>query len=115
VLAAVGIYGVLSYSVTRRIREMGIRMALGAPTSAVLGLIVGDGGRLATIGVTLGLAGAWAATRTLQSFLYDVSALDPLVFVTSSLTIAVVAILASWLPALAATRVSPLEAVRADN
>jgi predicted permease len=115
VLAAVGIYGVLSYSVTRRTHEMGIRMALGAPTTAVLGLVVGDGGRLAAIGVTLGLAGAWAATRTLQSFLYDVSTLDPLVFVTSSLTIAVVAILASWIPALAATRVSPLEAVRADN
>ena len=115
VLAAVGIYGVLSYSVTRRTREMGIRMALGAPSTAVLGLIVGDGGRLAAAGVTIGLAGAWTLTRTLQSFLYEVSALDPIVFVASALTIAVVAILASWIPALAATRVNPLEAVRADN
>ena len=111
VLAAVGIYGVLSYSVTRRTREMGIRMALGAPSTAVLGLIVGDGGRLAATGVTIGLAGAWALTLTLQSFLYEVSALDPIVFVASALTIAVVAFLASWIPALAATRVNPLEAV----
>jgi predicted permease len=114
VLAAVGIYGVLSYAVTRRTREMGIRMALGAPTAAVRGLIVGDGGRLAGAGVILGLAGAWAATRTLQSFLYEVSATDPLVYGASALTIIAVALLASWLPARAATRVDPLEAVRVE-
>jgi predicted permease len=114
VLAAVGIYGVLSYAVTRRTREMGIRLALGAPTRAVRGLIVGDGGRLAGTGVILGLVGAWAATRTLQSFLYEVSATDPVVYGVSALTIIAVALLASWLPARAATRVDPLEAVRVE-
>jgi putative ABC transport system permease protein len=114
VLAAVGLYGVLSYSVTRRSREMGIRMALGAPARAVWSLIVRDGGRLAAVGVALGLAGAYAATRTLGSLLFDVSATDPLVFLAAAATLILVALAASWIPARAATKVDPLQAVRAS-
>ena len=115
VLAAVGIYGVLSYAVTRRRREMGIRMALGAPARAVWSLVLRDGARLAAIGVALGLAGAYAATRVLQSLLFDVSATDPVVFGLAAITLSSVALAASWIPARAATRVNPLTAVRADN
>jgi predicted permease len=115
VLAAVGIYGVLSYAVTRRRREMGIRMALGAPARAVWSLVLRDGARLAAVGVMLGLAGAYGATRVLQSLLFGVSATDPIVFGLAAITLAAVALLASWIPARAATRVDPLTAVRADN
>jgi putative ABC transport system permease protein len=105
----------LSYAVTRRRREMGIRMALGAPARAVWSLVLRDGARLAAIGVVLGLAGAYAATRVLQTLLFGVSATDPIVFGLAAITLATVALLASWLPARAATRVDPLTAVRADN
>jgi putative ABC transport system permease protein len=114
VLAAVGIYGVLSYAVQRRSREMGIRMALGAPAGAVRALIVRDGGRLAIVGVVLGLAGAYGATRALQVLLFDVSATDPIVFTTCAVGLALVALAASWMPARAATRVNPLDAMRTD-
>jgi predicted permease len=112
VLAAVGIYGVLSYSVSRRSREMGIRMALGAPARSVRALIVRDGGRLAFAGVLLGLVGAYAATRTLGSLLYGVSATEPAVFAAAVAILIVVALAASWIPARAATKVDPLQAVR---
>jgi ABC-type antimicrobial peptide transport system permease subunit len=111
-LAAVGIYGVLSYSVIRRRREMGIRMALGAPARAVRSMIVQDGARLATIGIALGSATALAATRSLRSLLFGVSATEPLVFASAGAVLAGVAIMASWIPARAASRVDPLEAVR---
>jgi predicted permease len=114
-LAAVGIYGVLSYSVTRRSREMGIRMALGAPARAVWSLIVRDGGRLALAGVLLGLVGAYTATRALRSLLFDISATDPLVFTAAAATLILVALAASWIPARAATKVDPLQAVRAED
>jgi predicted permease len=113
-LAAVGIYGVLSYAVQRRSREMGIRMALGAPAGAVRALVVRDGGRLAIVGVLLGLVGAYAATQALQVLLFGVSATDPIVFAACAAVLAVVAFAASWIPASAATRVNPLDAVRAD-
>jgi hypothetical protein len=113
-LAAVGIYGVLSYAVQRRSREMGIRMALGAPAGAVRALIVRDGGRLAIVGVVLGLVGAYAATQALQVLLFGVSATDPIVFAASAAALALVALAASWIPARAATRVNPLDAVRTD-
>jgi putative ABC transport system permease protein len=112
VLAAVGIYGVLSYSVSRRTREMGIRMALGAPAASVRTLIVRDGGRLAAVGIVLGCAGAYAATRTLRSLLFEVSATEPLVFVSAAAVLGLVAMAASWIPAHAATRADPLQAVR---
>jgi putative ABC transport system permease protein len=112
VLAAVGIYGVLSYSVSRRTREMGIRMALGAPAASVRTLVVRDGGRLAAVGIVLGCAGAYAATRALRSLLFEVSATEPLVFVSAAAVLGLVAMAASWIPARAATKADPLQAVR---
>jgi putative ABC transport system permease protein len=112
VLAAVGIYGVLSYSVSRRTREMGIRMALGAPAASVRTLIVRDGGQLAVLGIVLGCVGAYAATRVLRSLLFEVSATEPLVFVSAAAVLGVVAMAASWIPARAATKADPLQAVR---
>jgi putative ABC transport system permease protein len=112
VLAAVGIYGVLSYSVSRRTREMGIRMALGAPAASVRTLIVRDGGRLAAVGIVLGCAGAYAVTRALRSLLFEVSTTEPLVFVSAAAVLGLVAMAASWIPARAATKADPLQAVR---
>jgi putative ABC transport system permease protein len=112
VLAAIGLYGVLSYAVTRRRREMGIRLALGAPVSAVRLLVVGDGGRLALFGIGAGIAIALAATRVLRSLLFDVTATEPLVFAGAAGVLAVVAIAASWIPARAATKLDPAQAVR---
>jgi predicted permease len=112
VLAAVGIYGVLSYSVSRRTREMGIRMALGAPAASVRTLIVRDGGQLAFLGIVLGCVGAYAATRVLRSLLFEVSATEPLVFVSAAAVLGLVAMAASWIPARAATKADPLQAVR---
>jgi putative ABC transport system permease protein len=114
-LAAIGIYGVLSYAVTRRRRELGIRMALGAPAGAILAMVVKDGGRLAGAGVVFGVVGAYAATRLLGSLLFGVSATDPFIFSAAALTLVIVALAATWIPARAATSVDPLQAVRADG
>jgi predicted permease len=111
VLAAVGIYGVLSYTVSRRRREMGIRMALGAPVGTVRSMVVRDGGRLALGGIACGSVGAIATTRFLRSLLFGVSATDPAVFAAAAAVLAGVALVASWIPARAATKVDPLEAV----
>jgi predicted permease len=114
ILGALGIYGVLAYLVTQRTREIGVRIALGAQRSDVLGMVVGNGLRLAGIGVAIGLAGALALTRLMQGVLYGVSSYDPVTFAVVALTLFAVAAFASWLPALRATRVDPLEALRAD-
>ena len=114
-LAAIGIYGVLSYAVTRRRRELGIRMALGAPPRSILVLVVKDGGRLAAAGVLFGVAGAFATTRLLRSLLFGVSSSDPIIFAAAVLTLGVVALAATWIPARAATKVDPLQAVRAER
>ena len=99
VLASVGIYGVMAYSVAQRTGELGIRMALGADQGDVLKLVVGHGLRLTVVGIAIGLAGALALTRLMSSLLYRTSATDPIAFVASALLFTVVAVLASYVPA----------------
>ena len=111
-LAAIGIYGVTSYSVAQRTREIGIRMALGAQLGDVLKLIITQGVKLTVLGVSLGLISAYLATRAITSVLYGVSATDPLTFVSVSLLLATVALLACYWPARRATKVDPLVALR---
>jgi putative ABC transport system permease protein len=113
-LAAIGVYGIMSYAVKRRAREIGIRMALGARPGDVLRLVVGQGMRLALIGLATGIAGALLATRLMGSLLYGVSATDPLTFAGIALLLAAVALLASWLPARRAVRTDPTLALREE-
>jgi putative ABC transport system permease protein len=111
-LGAIGIYGVISYAVSKRTHEIGIRMALGARRQDVLGLVVRQGMKLALIGVGVGLTGALAITRVLQSLLFEVKPFDPLIFLLVTLSLAAVALFACWLPARRAAEVEPMEALR---
>jgi putative ABC transport system permease protein len=111
-LAAVGLYGVLAYSVAQRTHEIGIRLALGAQKRDVLWLIVRQGLGLTLLGVALGLAAAMALTRVLQNLLYGISATDPATFASIALLLISVACLASFIPARRATKVDPLIALR---
>ena len=112
VLAGVGIYGVMSYSVAQRTHEIGIRMALGAQTGAVLKLAVGYGMKLVIAGIAIGLIAAFALTRVMSTLLFGVTATDPTTFTLISLLLIAVAVLASYVPARRATRVNPLIALR---
>jgi putative ABC transport system permease protein len=113
-LAAIGIYGLLAYTVAQRTSEIGIRMALGAQRSSVLRLIVGNGLLLAIIGVAIGAAGSLVATRTLERLVFGVSTTDPGVFVFVSLVLTAVAVTAAAVPALRASRVDPIVALRSE-
>ena len=114
ILAAVGVYGVVAYSVSRRTRELGIRMALGAEQRQVLGMVMGQGGRLAAAGIALGVVAAAGAGRLLESMLYGVSAIDPVAYAVSCGVLLAVAGVANLVPAIAAARIDPMRALRRD-
>jgi ABC-type antimicrobial peptide transport system permease subunit len=114
VLAVIGLYGIKAYSVARRTREIGIRMALGAQRAAVLRMIMREGSIMLLCGVALGLLLAMATGKILSGILYGVGALDPIAFATAPLLLAVAALIATWIPARRATRVNPMVALRTE-
>lgn len=113
-LAVIGVYGVLAYTMAQRRSEIGIRMALGAKQSDVVKSVIGRGALLAGIGLAIGTALAWAAVKSLNSFLFQTSTHDPVMFVTAALVLAGAALAASCLPARRATKIDPVEALRAE-
>jgi ABC-type antimicrobial peptide transport system permease subunit len=113
-LAALGIYGVVSYGVNCRLREMGIRTALGAGSGELGRMVIGGGLRLAGAGIAAGALGALLGTRVLGSLLYDVRATDPVTFVATASLLGAVAVLASWLPTLRIRRVDPVSVLKSE-
>ena len=114
ILGALGLYGVLSYVVAERTREIGVRMALGATTGAVRRQVVSDGAKVVLVGIVVGVAVALASTRFLSTLLFDVKAVDPIVFAAMSMMMLGVGMLASYMPARRASSVNPIEALRSD-
>ena len=112
ILAAVGIYGVMSYAVSQRTREIGIRVALGADRGQVTGMVLWQGARIVIIGVVVGLAGALGAAQLIRSQLYSQSGIDPVTFIGVPLILAAVALLATYLPARRAATVDPIQALK---
>jgi ABC-type antimicrobial peptide transport system permease subunit len=110
----VGIYGAVSYIVSQRTKEIGVRLALGAEPRGVAAMIVWQGGLVILVGIGVGLGAALAGGRLIEALLYDVSPRDPVLFGTAMLTMFAVALAACWLPARRAARVSPVEALRAE-
>jgi ABC-type antimicrobial peptide transport system permease subunit len=115
VLAAVGLYGILAFWVAQRTRELGIRSALGATPHQLLRMVIGQGLRLATVGLAVGLLGAVLVARALSAMLYGISTYDPLIFIGAPAMLLVIALAASWLPAASAMRVAPNEALKGDS
>jgi ABC-type antimicrobial peptide transport system permease subunit len=113
-LAATGVYGVLQYSVIQRKREMGIRLAIGATSSDMIRLIVGQAVGLTAIGVTIGLAGAFALTRVIRALLFNIDPLDGLTFAASAAVLLLIAVVSSYLPARRASHIDPTVAMRAE-
>jgi putative ABC transport system permease protein len=114
VLACVGIYGVISYAVGQRTREIGLRMALGAQRGDVLRLVVGDGAKMALVGLSVGMTGAFGLTRLMENQLFGVSAHDPLTFGAAALVLILVALIACYIPARRAVLVDPVVALRCE-
>jgi ABC-type antimicrobial peptide transport system permease subunit len=113
-LGAIGLYGVLSYVVAERTREIGLRMALGATAGAVRRMVVSQGTRVVIWGVVIGIAAAFASTRLLGSLLYGVNAVEPIVFAAMALMMIGIGVLASYMPARRASSVNPIESLRSD-
>jgi hypothetical protein len=113
-LAAIGIYGVVSFLVARRRRELAIRIAVGASVTSVLWLVLKDGLRMAVVGASMGLMGIWAAQKLMQGLLFEISPADPLTFAAATAFLLAVVMVACWVPAWAAARVDPCIALRAE-
>ena len=111
-LAAIGIYGLIAYSVEQRTQEIGIRLALGATTSDVRRMVVGQGMLLALVGVVAGVAASFGLARFIASFLFGVQQWDPAVFIATPVVLTLVALVATWIPARRASRVDPIDALR---
>jgi putative ABC transport system permease protein len=114
VLAAIGVYGVMSHAVTQRTREIGVRMALGAQPRSVLRLVIGQGMALVSVGVVIGVGAAWALTRLMSTMLFETPAADPATFAAIASLLAAVALMACWIPARRAAKVDPIIAIRCE-